>query len=76
MATLNQRLMKLEASRPAKVESDDVFYTEDDRAIVMAYWRDNGEPDTLPELPRPNDSRMTTLQNELFDLIVSAFAQI
>ena len=76
MATLNQRLMKLEASRPAKVVSDNVCYTEGDRAIVMDYWRDNGEPDTLPELPRPYDQSMTTLQNELFDMIVSAFAQI
>ncbi len=76
MATLKQRLIALETARPAKVESDDVFYTEGDRAIVMAYWRDNGEPDMLPEFPRPYDPNLTVVQNELFDLIVSAFAEI
>lgn len=75
MATLKQRVMALEATRPAKVEGDN-FYTDDDRAVVMACWEKAGKPDELPEFPRPYDPSMTAIQNELFDLIVSAFAQI
>ncbi len=76
MTTLKQRVMKLEAKRPAKVEGDDVFYTEEDRAVVMAYWEKAGKPDELPEFPRHYDPSITDVQNELFDLIVSAFAEI
>ena len=76
MATLKQRLITLEASRPAKVKSDYVFWTDEDRAVVQACWKKSGEPNTMPASPRPYDPSMTAVQNELYDTLVFALSQI
>ena len=76
MATIEQRLKLLEATRTEKIKSDDRFWTDDDMNVLLAYWLGNGKPDTLPELPRPYDPSLTAVQNQCYDIMLSALSEI